>query len=177
MDQGSSRRKAIGAALLGGALALAVAATAFAAHPKSGKSYSGFTSAPSLVGFRAPVTFQVSSSGAKLVKFTYGSLSCFGGGGFQQGVNPYTGVTLIKVGTIAVSTSGKFSVNKAKSTFHFHSGSISGTTTTTSVIGGRFTDPNTATGTIRFSQVAKQSNLPQSSSCHSVKRSFTAKLK
>jgi hypothetical protein len=62
------------------ALLLAMVGTALAAHPKAGKTYKGVTSAHSINGFKAPVTFKVSSNGKTLLGFKYGNLGCFGSG-------------------------------------------------------------------------------------------------
>src|SRR5690349_11663424 len=57
--------------LLGPALAvgLVLAATAVAAKPKHGARFSGFSSAPPVVGFKAPVTFKVAANGLSLSNF------------------------------------------------------------------------------------------------------------
>ena len=83
------RIKAI-AALIAAGLALVLAATALAAHPKAGKSYAGIiTNYPKIEGFSPPVSFSVSSGGTKLLSFNYGTFGCGGGvGELQAGSGP-----------------------------------------------------------------------------------------
>jgi hypothetical protein len=162
-------------ALLAAALTIALSATALAAQPKAGKRYSGFTSQPKFMGFSAPVTFKVSATGAKLAGFTYGSFGCFGAGGFKPGVNPYTGAFLIPVGTVPVSSSGKFSVKNAKSR-HTFTGKFGETILTTAQVSGRFATARTATGTISFTQTGIPKH-GKSISCGPVKLTFRVKTK
>jgi hypothetical protein len=126
------------------ALGLLLAVGALAAHPKAGKKYTGFTSAVAN-GFKAPISFKVSSDGKRLLGFTWAGGSCFGGGGPGD---PFTAPSNIyKVGTIKVSPSGKFSVKNAKSTFTGPPKEV-----TFSTINGQFKTSNKATGTIQFKQ-------------------------
>jgi hypothetical protein len=144
-------------ALLAAALTLLLAATALAAQPKAGKRYSGFTSAPKILGFGAPVTFKVSATASTLTGFSYGSLGCFGAGGFQPGHNPYKSASSTqRVGTIAVAKNGSFSVKNRKSKFTF-AGKFGGTILTTSQVTGRFAKAKTATGAITF----RQTDIPK----------------
>ena len=131
------------------ALTLIVAAAALAAHPKAGSKYSGFSSAAKVNSFRAPVSFKVSSGGTRLLVFKYGDVGCIPGGTITG--NPYNSASgVIKVGTIAVSGTGSFSVKKAKSTYV---NSTAGTTDVTkSTVTGKFKTAKTATGTITFTQ-------------------------
>jgi hypothetical protein len=130
------------------AAALSLAAAALAAKPAHGAHFTGRTAAQPVVGFYAPVKFTVSQNGRQLTGFSYGSFGCFGAGGFRPGVNPYTGGSIIHVGTVKVSGSGSISVSGAKST----SSGFGDTTVTTVSISGRFTKAKAATGTITFSQ-------------------------
>src|SRR5579872_1399540 len=112
-------RTRAGVALASGAVALVAAGTAIAAHPKPGKTYSGTTSAKELNGFKPAVAFKTSSSGTRILKFVFQSTGCFGfGGASQPGVNylakPWN---VHSVGTIKVSSNGKFSVKNAKSKY------------------------------------------------------------
>src|SRR3984885_5057394 len=104
--------------LLPGAVAaiavLSIAATALAAQPRAGARFSGFTSASPINGFKAPVTFTVSSNGSTLQSFKYSSFGCFGAGGFRPGIDYYTQPNNItKVGAVKLSKSGRFSVSYA----------------------------------------------------------------
>jgi hypothetical protein len=145
------------------------AAVALAAKPKKGAHFSGHTSVSAVEGFRAPVTFSVSSNGRSLKGFTYGSFGCFGAGGFRPGVNPYTGNSLVHLGAVAVSRSGKISVTGAKRSY-----SVAGQTTVTTVsISGEFLTAKSASGTISFSQTVTGSTFK--SSCGPAKVTFSAK--
>lgn len=130
------------------AVALALAGAALAAKPKRGARFSGHTSAPAVSGFLAPVAFTVAQDGRSLKGFSFGSFGCFGAGGFRPGVNPYKGNSIIRVGTVKVASTGRFSVSKARSRV-----TVAGQTTTTTIsVTGRFTKPKAATGTITFTQ-------------------------
>ena len=156
------------------ALALTCATTALASHPKPGRTYRGFTSAPKLEGFGAPVSFHVSADGSKLLRFSYASLGCFGAGGFRPGVSPFTGHSIIPVGTVSVNASGHFAVTGARSGYAF-SGSIHGTLTTTTNVTGRFASAGRATGTITFIQTQHERNH-KPFSCGPETLGFTAKV-
>jgi hypothetical protein len=158
-------------ALTAGALTLGLSATALAAHPKHGKRYSGFTSEPPVIGFRAPVSFKVSADGTKLLSFQYASLGCFGAGGFKPGVSPFTGAFAFKgIGTIKVAKNGSFSIKNAKTPFKV----AKQTTVTTSTIIGKFKTASTATGTISFGQKFSAPH-EHGGACGPGKLSFTAK--
>jgi len=127
-------------------LALAICATALAAHPKAGKTYSGHTSAAKVNGFSAPVSFKVSSSGGKLLSFKYGHGGCATMGAQPPG-NPYLkSGAIANVGTVHVSSTGAFSVKKVKTT----TGS-NPTFFTISSVSGKFKAAKTATGSITYS--------------------------
>ena len=129
------------------ALGLVLTAGALAAHPKAGKTYSGFSSAAKVNGFSAPVSFKVSSNGTKLLGFQYGNGGCLPVQTVPPG-NPYSKASgILKVGTIAVSANGSFSVQNAKFTYVKFT-----TTTTKSTVAGKFKTAKSATGTIRFTQ-------------------------
>jgi len=124
------------------------AAVALAVKPAHGAHFTGRTSASPVVGFYAPVKFAVAQDGRSLKGFSFGSFGCFGAGGFRPGVNPYTGSSIIHVGAVKVSGSGRFSVTGAKSKY-----TVSGQTTTTTVaVSGHFTGRKSAAGSITFSQ-------------------------
>jgi hypothetical protein len=150
-------------------LLLGTAATALAAHPKSGSHLSGYTSASPINGFKAPVTFSVSPNGATLLNFTYASLGCVGAGGFSPGVDYFTKpFNTIKVGKVKVSKSGHFSESGGASTYS----AFGDKTVTTSKVTGSFTSAKNATGTITFSQ---QISGKFTTSCGPANISFTAK--
>jgi hypothetical protein len=166
------RRKAT-AATLAITLALGFAATALAAHPKPGKRYAGTqTNVNPIVGFSAPVSFKVSSTGKQLLRFTYGTIGCFGAGGFKPGVDPYTRSDLIKVGPITVTGSGHFAISNSKMTYQYPTGGYTQVTKTT--ISGRFTTRKTATGTITYSQTLTPPSGSGSTCRVTVPRTFTA---
>jgi hypothetical protein len=128
------------------ALTVVLAAAALAAHPKAGKKYSGFTSAAKVNGFRAPVSFKVSSSGGKLLSFKYGHAGCATMGPQPPG-NPYLkSGALANVGTVHVSSTGAFSIKNVKTT----TGS-NPTFFTISSVTGKFKAAKTATGSITYS--------------------------
>jgi len=161
-------RRAI-AILIVAAAALATAATAIAAHPKRGAHFSGFSDLSAIRGFKAPVSFSVSSSGSTVLSFRYASLGCFGAGGFQPGVDYYTKPeAIVKIGTVKVSRSGRFSVSGVVSS---HTG-YGVTTRTTAGVSGTFTSAKTATGTISFSQ---QDTGKYASACGPARITFTAR--
>lgn len=172
--------------LVGAALAaliiLAVAAVALAASPKKGAKFKGTLSSsagPLKYGkYSDPVTFKVSSSGTKLLSFTWGTLGCFGSGGPVTS-NPYLSKYASQhFGAISVSASGSFSAPAKKSTYKVSGGSGSSKytsiTTTTSSLTGRFTRPKVASGTITFSQSAVY-NGHKPTTCGPSVLTFTAK--
>jgi hypothetical protein len=160
-------------ALLAATLTLGLAASALAAHPESGRRYRGTqTNVNPIESFSAPVSFKVSSTGKQLLHFSYGTIGCFGAGGFKPGVNPYTKSALIAVGPITVTGSGHFSIANSKMTYHYPTGGYTQVTKTT--ISGRFTTRKTATGTITFSQTLTPPSGSGSSCRVTVPRTFTA---
>ena len=161
------------AGLLAATLTLGLAATAFAAHPKPGRRYTGTqTNVNTIVGFSAPVSFKVSSTGKQLLNFSYGTIGCFGAGGFKPGVNPYTKSDLITVGPVTVKSSGSFSFSNSKVTYHYPTGGYTQVTQTT--IRGKFTNRKTATGTITYSQTLTPPSGSGSTCRVTVPRTFTA---
>jgi hypothetical protein len=141
------RRSALGS-LTAIACAITFAAVALAVKPAHGAHFTGRTSASPVLGFYAPVKFTVAQDGRSLKGFSFGSFGCFGAGGFRPGVNPYTGSSILHVGTVKVSPSGRLSVSGAKTRY-----TVAGQTTTTTIsVSGRFTGRKTATGSITFSQ-------------------------
>ena len=148
MRAATVRRSALAVTLGLLTAALMLAAVALAARPARGAHFHGHTAASPVVGFLAPVNFTVASDGRSLKGFSFGSFGCFGAGGFRPGVNPYTGGSIIHVGTVKVSGAGAISVKGVTSS----SRSFGNTTVTTVSIAGRFTKAKAATGTITFSQ-------------------------
>jgi hypothetical protein len=166
-DPGRSTRDRAGLLLATGALA---------AHPKAGKTYSGYNSAAKVNGFRAPVSFKVSSNGTKLLGFQYGTVGCFPTQHVPHG-NPYTKAsskasTNIKVGTIAVSGNGSFSVKNAKYVVKQVL-----TETTTSTVTGKFSTAKAASSTITISQTLTGPHFPPGHKCGPFHLTFTATTK
>jgi hypothetical protein len=150
--------------------ALLLAATALAAKPKKNAHFGGHTSAPAIEGFRAPVTFTVAPNGVGLNRFTFGSIGCFGSGGFRPGVSPYKGNSLIDAGKLRVPANGKFS-DTALAGY-----TIAGQTTTTKItISGKFATPKSVSGTITFSQMVVGGGV--NSECGPAKLTFSASAK
>jgi hypothetical protein len=141
------RRSVLGS-LIAIACGTAFVGVALAVKPTHGAHFTGRTSASPVLGFYAPVKFTVAQDGRSLREFSFGSFGCFGAGGFRPGVNPYTGSSILHVGTIKVSDSGRFSVSGAKSRY-----TVAGQTTVTTIaVTGRFTGRKLAAGSITFSQ-------------------------
>jgi hypothetical protein len=152
------------------ALTLILAGAALAAHPKAGSKYAGFTSAPKVNGFRAPVSFKVSSSGNKLLSFKYGNTGC--PSMTTPPGNPYLkSNSITTVGTIHVSSTGTFSIKNLKTT------STSNKTTffTISSVTGKFKTAKTATGRIKFSNGFNAPGFTHS--CETFTVTFTATTK
>lgn len=128
------------------ALSVLLVGTALAAHPKAGKSYSGFNTQGAVNGFRPPVSFKVSSDGRQLLGFKYSAGDCGGMGGPG---NPWKNPGFLrKVGTIKVDSKGNFSVKNAKSTAIAPGSSPPVTSHTSSTVSGSFKTAKKATGTI-----------------------------
>jgi hypothetical protein len=133
-------------AALAAALSLVLAASAQAAQPKAGSTYTGFISTGAHLGFKPPVSFKVSVNGKLLRGFKWAGDGCLGlGGPGDPWTNPYFNN---EVGTINVSPSGTFSVKNVKWTTAASAGNAARVTIST--VNGRFTTANTATGTITF---------------------------
>ena len=148
-------------AVLAVALSLLLAVSALAAHPKAGKTYAGFTSELPFHGFKAPISFKVSSDGKKLLRFQWATTGCLGRGGPG---NPFTDGNIYKVATIKVSASGTFSVKNLKRT---NAAQGQPPISTTQSVNGSFKTSKKASGTISIA--AKQ----QGHHCSS-KVTFTA---
>jgi hypothetical protein len=172
-------RTRAGAVLASGAAVLVVAGTALAAHPQSGKKFSGKTSGRVLNGFKPAVTFKTASSGgARILKFVFQSTGCFGSGGaLQPGVNylakPWN---VHSVGTIKVASNGKFSVKNAKSTYKITVQGMTQSTVTSASVSGKFTNSKTATGTITYTQKFSEPGVT-GSNCGPAKVTFKATAK
>ncbi len=152
------------------ACALLLAAGALAATPKKKAHFAGHTSAEPVEGFRAPVKFTVAPDSRSLSNFTFGTLGCFGAGGFRPGVSPYTGSSLINAGKLKVKPNGGFS-DKALA----GSSVANQTTTTEMTISGKFASPKRVSGTITFFQKVVGGGV--SSKCGPGKISFSASAK
>ena len=144
MSRNRSPRILIG--VLAVAMSLALAVGALAALPTPGKTFKGFTSVGPYRGYKATVSFKVSTTGKQLLGFVWQAGGCIGMGGPGNAyADPYNNY---RVGTIPVSTTGTFSVVNAKWTSNYHSPAK----TTTFTVNGRFTTAKTATGTIHYTQ-------------------------
>lgn len=167
-----SRPRAI-AILIAVALSVLVVSAALAAHPKAGKTYTG--SIPKMVfnGFKAPVSFKVSSTGKKLLRFKYASGDCGGMGGPGD---PWTNPMFQrKVGTIKVNSKGNFSIKNAKWSVAVPGTSPAVTKVIYSTVNGRFKTAKKATGTIKMQ--VKMVQAGSTNSCPVSKLSFTATTK
>lgn len=158
--------------VLAAALSLTLAVGAFAAHPKAGKTYSGFLNGGSFNGFKPPVSFIVGKSGKQLIRFRWVAFGCFGAGG-PKGVNPFINNPYLtkRVGTIKIMSNGKFSIKNVKWTAKGN-GSTQPTMVTYSTVNGRFVTPNKATGSIVFTQMM-QGKTCQSTAHHNPPLKFT----
>jgi hypothetical protein len=133
-------------AALAAALSLLLAASAQAAQPTAGSTYTGYLSTGASNGFRPPVSFKVSLNGKLLRGFKWSGDGCLGmGGGGDPWTNPYFNN---EVGTITVSPTGTFSVKNVKSTTAASAGNAAKVAIST--VNGRFTTAKTATGTIKY---------------------------
>ena len=154
--------------------ALTITGTALAAHPHASKKYGGHTSAAPYNGYHSQVTFKVSKDAKRLLNFTYQSDGCYPSAGtLQPGVNYLKQPANVQnLGTIAVSSSGRFSKKNVITTYT----SGAQTTTTKSTVSGRFKNAKTAVGTITFTQfyVLKGTPTPVVPPCGPVKVTFTA---
>jgi hypothetical protein len=151
------------------AAALSFAAPVLAAHPKRSARFHGAFTKVGINGFKVPVSFAVSVNGRALVSFTYSTLGCFGAGGFRPGVDYYSKPSaIIRVGTVRVSSAGRFSASGVKSTYK----AFGVTTTTTTTLSGKFTSARAATGSIRISQTLTGATR---GTCSSIASKFTAR--
>ena len=157
------------AVVVAGALSVLVVGTALAAHPKAGKSYTGFTSGPAFNGFKPPVSFSVSSDGKRLHGLKYSAGDCGGMGGSGD---PWTNPEFVrKVGTIKVDGKGNFSVKNATWKVTLSGSKPPVTKYSSSTISGRFKTAKKAAGTITLKVKVG------STSCPTQKLSFTATTK
>ena len=154
------------AVVVAGALSVLIVGSAFAAHPKAGKSYAGFTSAGAFNGFKPPVSFNVSSDGKRLLGFKYSAGDCGGMGGPGD---PWTHPEFVrKVGTIKVDSKGNFSVKNAKWKVIVSGSNPPVTKYSYSSVSGHFKTARKATGTVTLKVKIG------SGSCPTQKRSLTA---
>jgi hypothetical protein len=151
---------------LAAGLSAALVGSAFAAHPKAGKSYAGFTSGSAANGFKPPVSFKISSNGKRLLGFKYSAGDCGGMGGPGD---PWTNPEFVrKVGTIKVDSKGNFSVKNAKSKAVLQGSNPPKTKYNSTTITGSFKNAKNATGTIKLLVTIG------SHSCPNQKLSFSA---
>ena len=154
------------AVIVAGALSVLLVGTALAAHPKAGKSYTGFTSAEASHGFKPPVSFKVSSDGKRLLGFKYSAGDCGGmGGPGDPWINPEF---VRKVGTIKVDGKGNFSIKNATWKVAIAHSNPPVTKYSSSTITGRFKTAKKAAGTITLKVKVG------TSTCPAEKLSFTA---
>ena len=162
-----NRTPRIAIAILAVALSALLAVSALAAHPKAGRTYKGFVAGISFNGFKAPVSFKVSSDGKRLLGFKYYVGDCGGMGGPGD---PWKGSQFArKVGTIKVDSKGNFSVKNAKSKVVISGSNPPMTKYSSSTVTGRFKTAKKATGTIKLT-----TTIGSHSSCPGQKMSFTA---
>ena len=127
-------------------MSLALAVGALAALPTPGKTFKGFTSVGPYRGYKATVSFKVSTTGKQLLGFVWQAGGCIGMGGPGNAyADPYNNY---RVGTIPVSATGTFSVANVKVTSTAHTPPK----TTFSTVNGLFTTAKTAVGTIHYRQ-------------------------
>lgn len=139
---------------LAAALSLLLAVGALAAQPSPGKTYTGFTSVGPYNGFRATVSFKVSSDGKNVLAFKWQAGGCIGMGGPGNAyADPYNNYL---IGTIPISATGTFSIANAKWTSNHHPPAK----TTLSTVNGQFTTAKTATGTIHYTQTLADGTGP-----------------
>ena len=132
------------AALVGALSLLLLAVGALAASPAPGKAFTGFMALPPYDGFKATVSFKVSSDGKRVLGFDWQSGGCIGMGGPGNAyADPYNNY---RVATIPVSASGTFSVANAKWMSNHHPPAK----TTIFSVNGRFITATKATGTIHY---------------------------
>lgn len=156
------------------AVTLVGAGSAMAAHPRAGRIYAGATSAPAFNGFSPVASFTVSANGKKLLHFLYQSFGCFGSGGvgtpgvdyFLQPFNER------KLGAIAVTSKGKFTLGSRRTSYSSHGFK----TVTTSTVSGHFKSRDKAVGEIIYRQKEIGPN-GSASACGPAKVTFTATLR
>ena len=125
---------------------LLLAVGAFAAQPTPGKTYTGIMGLGPYNGFKARVTFKVSTDGKHVLAFNWqaGGCICMGGPGNAY-ADPYNNY---RAATIPVSATGTFSAENVK----WVGRSQTPAKTTIFTVSGRFTTATTATGTIHYTQ-------------------------
>lgn len=139
---------------LAATLSAALSASALAAQPEPGKAYKGFTSGPTFNGYRPPISFKVGAAGKSLRHFKYAG-RCDGIGGIGGNGDPWVNALfVIKVGTIPVTSKGRFSVKNVKWT----ADEFGTPKTTTSTVTGHFKTAAKAVGSIKFTQTEKNSS-------------------
>jgi hypothetical protein len=141
---------------------LAVAASAWAVVVPSNGPFAGKTALRGINGFSNVVQFNVTGGGKFMKKFTFGTLGCFGVGGFPVGTDPYGDpANTVLIASIPV-TKGAFKYT-AKVTLPDGTGTV-----TTALIQGSFTNGKAVSGTISVSQA------DQGDTCGPAKTKFTA---
>jgi hypothetical protein len=155
-----------------GLLALIALGSALGRHSRHGQRYSGVTSAPTVGGIAAPVTFTISVDRTALTGFTYATLGCLHPGDDRSapGKDAYRlAATKQALGRIAIAPDGTFAADGLRSS------DLAGgrRTVTTSSVSGRLTTVGSVTGTITFSQ-RRSGRGAGSSGCGPATVSFTA---
>jgi hypothetical protein len=147
------RRRSTFAIALATTAALVFTAAALAVLPKSGASFKG-----TFTGGTNQIKFKVSGDSRKITSFSIQTFGCEGGGGLG-------GVPYFKVGTISVTSSGKFSRTVHKKYFQIP---------TTVTVSGKFTKAKRAAGTIKISQTFPPADHVPGNACQTSKLPFTA---
>jgi len=125
---------------------LLLAVGALAAQPTPGKTYAGFVGVQPYRGFKAKVSFKVSSDGKHVLAFNWQAGGCIGMGGPGNAyADPYNNY---RAATIPVSATGTFSAENVK----WIGTSQTPAKTTIFTVTGRFTTAKTATGIIHYTQ-------------------------
>jgi len=158
----SSRRAFRGVVVLFSAAVLSLPSIVSAASPKKGAHFSGKTS-ESPAG---KLSFVVSKGGTALNKFQFSTLGCL--------ASPGATAVTVKVGTIKLSKSGRFSVSGATWVNTKHPTlMLTVKVTIIAKVSGRFTSKKAASGTITFRESISTSG-EQGPKCTSRRLKFTA---
>jgi hypothetical protein len=126
-------------------LAASAVASTSAVLPTQRSKFAGVTSEHKVNGYKPTINFTTPAGGRSLKGFVFQTLGCFGIGQFPVGVDPFA-QTQWHFGPIPVGANGTYSV-KGKATTP-----IPDAGTMNVAISGSFTNAQTVTGKITFSQ-------------------------